>query len=256
MEKTRVTAFVSRKGGVGKSSSAVMTANYLAALGKSVLVVDADYGNSLTLSYIEDRNFMKGKGFARAVKGKDIAGNIVPTKRENVDILSSNTDMEGLRMRDPDALANLFEAEAETLSVYDNIVIDTAGGYSGVTAAVIKASDLLLTPYRLSLFDYAGCTSLYNEMKALGKYEAWRIFFNEVSRYAEKPGSAQNRYIKECREWFPQCLNLFVPQAVAVLDAVDWSKSVKRKGNEKLHGAVRRLAGLAAGEEVGEVEAF
>jgi cellulose biosynthesis protein BcsQ len=65
---TKIVAFVSTKGGVGKSSSTILAANYLAAMNKSVLVLDTDYSNSTTLYYLESKAGLQGKGFANAIK--------------------------------------------------------------------------------------------------------------------------------------------------------------------------------------------
>ncbi|MDR2028298.1 MAG: ParA family protein, partial [Treponema sp.] len=53
-KKPTVIAFISIKGGVGKSRGAILTANCLGAAGKRVLIIDMDHNNSTTYYYLAD----------------------------------------------------------------------------------------------------------------------------------------------------------------------------------------------------------
>ena len=101
-------AYVSTKGGVGKSSSTILTANYLAAMGKNVLVIDTDYSNSTTLYYLESKASLLGKGFSAAIKSGNLTENIVSSRNEQIDIIPSNTDIERLDIKDPYLLKTFF----------------------------------------------------------------------------------------------------------------------------------------------------
>jgi chromosome partitioning protein len=257
MERTKVISVVSHKGGSGKSSTAIMTANYLAALGKSILLMDADYGNSTTLYYLENKYGIGEKGFAGSIKKRSISGGIIPTRRENIDIIPSDKSIEDIRLKDKDILYQLLEAESERLSVYDYIIIDTSQGYNVITANVITASDLILTPLMMCQFDLMSCLALQNKIiEECDKQEGWRLFFNGVNRYILNPNSGSYQYMSLYKKTFNNCLEVYIPRTTAVVNAIDRDMPVTRKNSEKLYEAVRSLAGVVLGEEAGEAGAF
>jgi cellulose biosynthesis protein BcsQ len=257
MEKPKVISFVSQKGGCGKSSGLIMTANYLAAARRSILVMDADYSNSLTLYYLENRYGIGEKGFARSIKKKRISDNIIPSRRENIDIVPSDKSIENIKLNDNDTLSQILEEEAEALSIYDYIIIDTSQGYNPVTANVIKASRMILTPLMMCQFDLMSCLALQNKIvEECGKYEAWYLFFNGVNRYILNPNSGSHQYMSLYKKTFKNCLEVYIPRTTAVVNAIDRDMRLKKKENEKLYTGIRSLASAIEGEALGEVEAF
>jgi chromosome partitioning protein len=257
MERTKVISLVSHKGGSGKSSTAIMLANYLAALGKSILLMDADYGNSTTLYYLENKYGIGKKGFAESIKRKSVSGGIISTRRENVDIIPSDKNIENIKLKDKDVLLQLLEAESEQLSVYDYIIIDTSQGYNLITANVITASDLILTPLMMCQFDLMSCLALQNKIsEECDKQEKWHLFFNGVNRYILNPNSGSYQYMALYKKTFNNCLNVYIPRTTAVVNAIDRDMPITRKTGDKLYEAVRSLAGVVMGEEAREAGAF
>jgi cellulose biosynthesis protein BcsQ len=255
MEKTKVVSFVSQKGGSGKSSTAIMAANYLAALGKSILLMDTDYSNSATLYYLESRT--GEKGFAGSVKRRAVSENIIPTRRDNVDIVPSDKNIESIKLKDSRALLEILEAESEQLSVYDYIIIDTSQGYNVITANAVTASDLVLTPLMMCQFDLMSCLALRGKItEECGKYGAWRLFFNGVNRYILNPNSGSYQYMSLYKKTFDNCLPVYIPRTTAVVNAIDRDMPVTRKNNGKLYDAIRLLAGVITGGEAAEAGAF
>jgi chromosome partitioning protein len=255
MEKTKVVSVVSQKGGSGKSSTAIMLANYLAALGKSVLLTDTDYSNSTTLYYLTSK--AGEKGFAESMKKRSITENIIPTRKENIDIVPSDKSIENIRVKDNRMLLQILETESAALSVYDYIVIDTSQGYNPITANAITASDLVLTPLMMCQFDLMSCLALRSKIiEECDKYGAWHLFFNGVSRYILNPNSGSYQYMSLYKKTFTNCLPVYIPRTTAVVNAIDRDMPVTRKTSEKLYDAIRSLAGIVIGEEAAEAGAF
>lgn len=252
----KTVSIVSLKGGVGKSSSTIMIANYLAASGKSVLVIDTDYSNSTTLYYLRNRVDMRGRSFAQAIRQKNLSANIVPTTRENIDIVPSNEDIESLSIRDSEILKGLISSEEE-LDVYDVILFDTSQGYHSVVSAVIRASDTILTPIMLSQFDMmSGLTLRAKIMDDCKKYDAWKMYFNATSHYVENANSSQYQYITLYRKTFPNCLDICIPRSTMVTNAIDRSLSIQKSKHEKLLSSIHQLASVAVDTVLPELEAI
>jgi cellulose biosynthesis protein BcsQ len=238
---TKTVAFVSTKGGVGKSSSTILTANYLASLGKAVLVIDTDYSNSTTLYYLESKAGLQGKGFAHAIRAGKLSDNIITTKNEHIDIIPSNTDIERLTLKTDFVLTELLEAEQKELSVYDFIIIDTSQGYNSSVANAITCADIILTPVMLCQFDMISCLTLQSKIVDAGKLPSWGLFFNGVNQHAQNKNSSHYQYITLYKKTFTQCLNLYIPKTSSVTNAIDRDMKITKKSNEKLYTAIKGL---------------
>jgi chromosome partitioning protein len=256
MEKPKVVSVVSHKGGSGKSSSVITAGNYLAKAGKSLLFLDGDYSNSTTQYSLKNIYGRQRNGLAAAIKKGRLSDNIIPTGRENIDIIPSDRSIEEIKIKDDDTLKRLMEGESSVLSVYDYIIIDTSQGYNTITANAIAASDMILTPLMMCQFDLMSCLALQSKIAESGKYEAWRLFFNGVNPHILNPNSASYQYMALYRKAFNNCLEIYIPRTTAVVNAIDRDMKITRKVNEKLYTAVRELAGVIAGEELPEVEWF
>lgn len=254
--KAKTVSFVSSKGGVGKSSSTILMANYLAAAGKTVLVIDTDYSNSTTLYYLESKASLQGKGFSSAIQSGKLTDNIVSSRIEGIDIIPSNTDIETLIIKDDFHLSRLLEAEKYSLSVYDFILIDTSQGFSSVIANAIHASDVIFTPVNLCQFDLISTITLQSKIIKSEKLPLWGIYFNEIPPAAMNKNSSSYQYVSLFKKTFTQCLNLYLPKTTAVTNATDRDAKITRKNNEKLFTGIKGLATLISADLNDSVESF
>ena len=144
----RVIAVANRKGGFGKTTTAVNVAAELGSRGRRVLVVDLDpQGHAgLGLGVVATRNepsvhqiFRNNPiDLATAVKSSDVA---------NVDVLPSERDFQVHdSVNDPLRLARGLAVLSER---YDEIVIDTSPTVDVSTVAALAAADHVLIPTQL-----------------------------------------------------------------------------------------------------------
>ena len=75
-----VVSFSSIKGGTGKTSLCIHVANYCAAAGYKVLVIDFDIQNSLSFYYLDEISAADRKNLALALNSRDLKGNILPSR--------------------------------------------------------------------------------------------------------------------------------------------------------------------------------
>ncbi|MCS6984692.1 MAG: MinD/ParA family protein [Leptospiraceae bacterium] len=152
---TKIITITSGKGGVGKTSVSVNLALALAAMGKKVLVFDADLGLAninVLLGVIPKYNLY------HVVKGIKTLEEIIIHTPEGVDIIAGAS---GFSM-----LANLPEKERQNLlhafdrlTGYDIMILDTGAGVSSnVTSFTLPAHEVVVvtTPEPTAITDAYG----------------------------------------------------------------------------------------------------
>ena len=104
-----VITFSSMKGGVGKSSDAVLLANNLAARGFKVLFFDMDTNNSSTIYYCMGiAEEFPTQNVAEALTHRTTEGYIVKSRIPNVDIVPSSLRLFDIRSIDYHALKKIL----------------------------------------------------------------------------------------------------------------------------------------------------
>jgi chromosome partitioning protein len=255
--KPRVICLGSLKGGTGKSSITIILANFLAALGKKVLVIDMDLNNSCSFYYLVSAEDKGGKNIAAALQGTDLRNYVVGTERGNIGIIQSSLYLVDLRSIATNRLKSLMP----TLDGYcDYVIIDTSPTYDNLVLAAMEASDLIITPVLLTQFDYNTALFLEGKLKTeTGFYTKWRLIYNGYDkRFDEFKESSQKDY----RELFEKRFNNFVPfecclpWAAQVRRYIDRGEKISKEKHSKLWKAVTNLGAYIGGKSQNEGGSF
>lgn len=249
-----IITFTSLKGGVGKSTDAILLANNLAARGKKVLVFDMDINNSSTIYYtmgIADE--FPQRHAAAALSNRSVEGCTVQSRIENVDIVPSSLRLCDIRSIDYHVLKKTLSASANK---YDHIVIDTSPYYDNITMNAIWAADLILTPIVVDFYNITTTkfmrAHLYDEMEE--KVGKWFIFYSFWEKTLESfPNSMQSQYAAVYESEFENILDVQVPKTSAVSKYtqadVKLSSRSKLLGAKRLLDAFNQFANIVTGEE-------
>ncbi|HEY6324684.1 MAG TPA: ParA family protein [Thermoanaerobaculia bacterium] len=144
-----IIALISRKGGVGKTTTAVNLSAALARSGKRVLLVDLDSQASASLSLGVDRGALApsvadvlagGMAVGQAVRETAIAGLHLVTA--SVDLVHADADLARSRGRE----GRLRAALAPLAGAYDFIFLDCPPSLSLLPVNAVVASDAFLAP--------------------------------------------------------------------------------------------------------------
>ena len=76
----KIIAFTNKKGGVGKTTTAVNMAAYCAEFGKKVLIVDVDSQGNATTGLGFSKSALKKSVYNVLIDGDSAAANILPTQ--------------------------------------------------------------------------------------------------------------------------------------------------------------------------------
>lgn len=124
---TRVISFTSGKGGVGKTNSVVNTALGLAALGRSVLILDADLG----LANVDVLIGMRASyNLHDVIEGRRTLQEIIVEGPGGITFIPAASGVESISNLNHDQRLSLMQAVEEVAFDYDYLLIDTRAGIS------------------------------------------------------------------------------------------------------------------------------
>ena len=161
---TRIYTLVNQKGGVGKTTTAINLAAFLAQLGQRVLVVDLDPQANATSSLGVDKRAVHSSTYDALLNGEAPAASILVNERLNLSVLPSSpalagaevelVEEEGREFRLRDALNTLDDK-------YDYILIDCPPSLGLLTVnGLIAARDGVLVPVQCEYLALEGLGQL------------------------------------------------------------------------------------------------
>ena len=242
--------FSSIKGGTGKTTTSILTANALAKEGYRVLVIDMDIQNSLSFYYLDNAEVIEEKNIAFALHTGNLEENILQSNYSEVDIIPSSFTLVDLRPLSPQKLKRLIE-KAEL--PYDFLIIDTAPTYDNIVLNALNASDVIISPSRTSQFDYKGL--LFFREKLLtetDKIDSWKILmtFNR-NGVSKSPENLTSQYKSLFETAFDNILHMQIPATTIINKIIDAGEVLSdAKSKRKLQKAVKELAGFIAEKEL------
>ena len=162
-KKGKIIAVTNQKGGVGKTTTAINTATSMAAIKKSVLLIDLDpQGNASTGLGIEEKNRKLGsyeilgdiKNIERSIQNTIIPGlQIIPA---TVDLSAVEVELVDTR----DRMKRLQRYSVELKKKYDFVFIDCPPSLGLLTINALTAADSLLIPLQCEFFALEGLAHL------------------------------------------------------------------------------------------------
>lgn len=178
--RARVFTVTSGKGGVGKSNVSINMAVKFAAMGKKVVILDADFGlANIEVMFGAIPKFNLADLIYKGKKMEDII-----TKGPNgIDFISGGSGIAGLTNLGRDYINYLIHNLARLDSMYDIIIIDTGAGISDAVLEFLVASReiiLVTTPEPTSI------TDSYSLLKALSRDGRFNREMTEIKIVANK----------------------------------------------------------------------
>lgn len=227
----RVIPIVNQKGGVGKTTTTVNLATAMAAVGKRVLIVDADpQGNAST-----------GFGMPRAERGagcyelmfdglsvEDVAR---PTQIPNLSIITSSADLAGAEIQLVTMERREFrmqEALARSAKNYDFVLIDCPPSLNLITLNALVAADALLVPLQVEFYALEGMTSLLQTVDAVrARFNPTLEIQGVVLTMYDKRNSLSDAVARDVRAYFgDRVYETVIPRNVRVSEAPSHGKPV------------------------------
>ena len=170
----KVIAFSNQKGGVGKTTTCVNLAAFLAEKGKKVLIVDVDpQGNASSLLGIYDKK-IKTSTYTLLCGDKETEECAISTEVNNLFLVPSSQELAGAEIELAQVVIGRERVLAEKLEQskgkYDYIFLDCPPSLGLLTVNALAACDGVVIPLQCEFFALEGMSQMMNTIKLVKKY--------------------------------------------------------------------------------------
>ncbi|MBI3167556.1 MAG: ParA family protein [Chloroflexi bacterium] len=222
---TKIYTLVNQKGGVGKTTSTINLAAYLAKLGQRVLVVDLDPQANATSCLGVDKLLVEGSTYDALLGEEDIFPFILLNERLQLSLLPSSPSLAGAEVELVDELARESRLRKAILKVadrYDYVLIDCPPSLGLLTVnGLMAAMDGVVVPVQCEYLALEGLgqltetiervrSALFPEMKVRGV--VLTMFDNRTNLSAD--------VVREVNKHFPnQVFKSIIPRNIRLAEA-------------------------------------
>lgn len=224
-----IIAVANQKGGVGKTTTAINIAAYLAKLGKTVLLLDLDpQANSTSGVGIQKSKLQYS--LYDVLRGQVSARDCIKqTQYKNLDILPSSGDMAASEIELSSMVRREFvlKTALEGLN-YQYIIIDCPPSLGLLTINGLVAANLLLIPAQAEYYALEGLGQLLNTVKRVraALNPNLRLLGVIVTMYDSR-NSLSGAVIKELQKHFGKLLfDTTVPRNIRLAEAPSHGKPI------------------------------
>lgn len=168
----KIVSFANQKGGVGKTTTCVNLAGYVAMLNKKVLVVDMDSQGNATSALGIDKNKKISTLYDAMTGEKDIKEVIIRTNYKNLDIIPATVDLAGaeIELVEMKNREKVVKKLLERLENYDYIFIDCPPSLGLLTVNALTCSNSVVIPIQCEFFALEGLSQLMNTIRLVKKH--------------------------------------------------------------------------------------
>ena len=222
---TRIYTLVNQKGGVGKTTTAINLAAYLAKLGQRVLVVDLDPQANATSSLGVDKRAVQGNIYDALLSGDVPASYILYNERLQLALLPSSPSLAGAEIELVEESEREFRLKKALESLkgkYDYILIDCPPSLGILTVnGLVAARDGVLVPVQCEYLALEGLGQLTQTIQRVQSalFPDLRVRGVVLTMFDPRTNLSTD-VVKEVNNHFPgQVFKSVVPRSVRLAEA-------------------------------------
>ena len=255
---TRVVAIANQKGGVGKTTTAVNVATWLALDGAPVLLVDLDPQANATTGLGLDSRTVKISAYDVLVDQTPVDEAIVETQIERLWCLPSSIDLAGAEIELVPAMSRelrLRRALAPVLERFEYVVIDCPPSLGLLTVNALAAAGEVVVPIQCEYYALDGLGQLLRNINLIKAHLNPGLRFSGIvlTMFDARTRLAEE-VVREVRGHFPGLVySAVVPRSVRLSEAPSFGQPIalydpRSKGSEAYREVAREMASDGRGD--------
>ena len=227
----KIVSFSNQKGGVGKTTTCVNMAAYIAAEGKKVLLVDMDPQGNATTGLGFSKSSLEQSIYSVLIDDEKALENIMPTEVENLDLLPSNIDLAGAEVElvyKKNRERVLKNALEEIRSRYDYILIDCPPSLGLLTINALACADSVIIPIQSEYYALEGLSQLMNSISLVKQHlNAGLEVDGVVLTMYDSRSLISKQIAEEIKKFFTKRLfEIVVPRNIRLVEAASYGKPI------------------------------
>lgn len=227
----KVISLVNQKGGVGKTTTAVNVARYLAETGYKVLLVDLDPQGNATSGLGHKADEIRA-GIYQALGDVDQAKNtLIATKYPRLHLAASTPDLAGANIdlvTIPDREFRLQQVINLWRPDYDFIIIDNSPSLGLLTINGLVAADDILIPVQAEYYALEGLRDLLHTINLVqNNLKNTLGILGAVITMYDARNSLSAAVLKELQQYFPnKVFSTIIPRNVRLAEAPSFGLTI------------------------------
>ena len=228
---TAILAIANQKGGVGKTTTTISLGAFLAAAGKSVLLVDLDPQANATSGLGHDKGQVSPSVYEALIGQNSLADAILHTAHSGLDIVPSALRLAGAEIEMVGLMAReqrLSRVLAPIAGGYDFVLIDCSPSLGLLTVNALTAATGILIPIQCEYLALEALGQLLSSVQLIRDNLNPRlgIFGMLMTMFDARTNLAQ-QVVEEVRTHFPELMfETIVPRNVRMSEAPSYGRSI------------------------------
>jgi chromosome partitioning protein len=228
---SKIITVCNQKGGVGKTTSAINIAAYLAIAGKKVMLVDLDPQANATSGIGINKHNIKQSTYHVLLEELEIKEILQPTAVNNLLLAPSNLDLTGAEVELVSALGReyrLKKALAKERGNFDFMIIDSPPSLGLLTINGLCAADSVIIPVQCEYYALEGLTQLNNTVKLVRDNLNPDLTIEGVLlTMADFRTNLTKEVIQEARNYFKEKVyTAVIPRNIRLTEAPSYGKPI------------------------------
>jgi chromosome partitioning protein len=224
-----IVAVLNQKGGVGKTTTAINLATYLAKAGKRVLIIDFDPQGNASSGLGIDKQSTETTIYQVLAGKTKIDKAIIETTIPNLSLIVANQDLAAAEVE----LANTDHREyrlKEVLGVldYDYVFIDCPPALGLLTVNALTAAYWLLIPVQAEYYALEGLSQLLSVMQRVkqGLNTNLELLGVVVTMFDSRTSLAEQVYVELQKYFDSKMFKTVIPRNVRLAEAPSYGKPI------------------------------